>query len=286
MPSLIDIRRRIRSVKNTQQITKAMKMVSAAKLRRAQERVIAARPYGALLKAMMSDLAAAATSDENAGSSPLLAVRPEKRIQLILVTSDTGLAGAFNSNLIKVAQLFFEEHAGAQVEIVAIGRKGRDAFRKRGATITAEHLHLIQKAQYSDAAAIAKSIMDRFVKREIDSIYILNNEFKSVVSQKVAVTKLLPVTLPARTENVDFIFEQPALEILESLLPRFLEVEIFRSLLETFAAYHAARMTAMDSASTNAKEMIETLTLNMNRVRQASITREIIEVVSGASAAE
>jgi F-type H+-transporting ATPase subunit gamma len=286
MPSLIDIRRRIRSVKNTQQITKAMKMVSAAKLRRAQERVIAARPYGALLKAMMSDLAAAATSDENAGSSPLLAVRPEKRIQLILVTSDTGLAGAFNSNLIKVAQLFFEEHAGAQVEIVAIGRKGRDAFRKRGATITAEHLHLIQKAQYSDAASIAKSIMDRFVKREIDSIYILNNEFKSVVSQKVAVTKLLPVTLPARTENVDFIFEQPALEILESLLPRFLEVEIFRSLLETFAAYHAARMTAMDSASTNAKEMIETLTLNMNRVRQASITREIIEVVSGASAAE
>jgi F-type H+-transporting ATPase subunit gamma len=286
MPSLIDIRRRIRSVKNTQQITKAMKMVSAAKLRRAQERVIAARPYGALLKAMMSDLAAAATSDENAGSSPLLAVRPEKRIQLILVTSDTGLAGAFNSNLIKVAQLFFEEHAGAQVEIVAIGRKGRDAFRKRGATITAEHLHLIQKAQYSDAAAIAKSIMDRFVKGEIDSIYILNNEFKSVVSQKVAVTKLLPVTIPARTENVDFIFEQPALEILESLLPRFLEVEIFRSLLETFAAYHAARMTAMDSASTNAKEMIETLTLNMNRVRQASITREIIEVVSGASAAE
>jgi F-type H+-transporting ATPase subunit gamma len=286
MPSLIDIRRRIRSVKNTQQITKAMKMVSAAKLRRAQERVIAARPYGALLKAMMSDLAAAAASDENAGSSPLLAVRPEKRIQLILVTSDTGLAGAFNSNLIKVATLFFAEHADAQVEVVAIGRKGRDAFRKRGAIISSEHLQLIQKAQYSDAAAIAKSIMDRFVKREIDSIYILNNEFKSVVSQKVAVTKLLPVTLPAQTENVDFIFEQPALEILESLLPRFLEVEIFRSLLETFAAYHAARMTAMDSASTNAKEMIETLTLNMNRVRQASITREIIEVVSGASAAE
>jgi F-type H+-transporting ATPase subunit gamma len=286
MPSLIDIRRRIRSVKNTQQITKAMKMVSAAKLRRAQERVIAARPYATLLKAMMSDLAAAAASDENAGSSPLLTVRPEKRIQLILVTSDTGLAGAFNSNLIKAAQVFMAEKADAQIELVAIGRKGRDAFRKRGTTITAEYLQLIGKAQYSDAAEIAKSIMDRFVKGEVDSLYILNNEFKSVMSQKVAVTKLLPVTLPAQKESVDFIFEQPALEILESLLPRFLEVEIFRSLLETFAAYHAARMTAMDAASSNAKDMIESLTLNMNRVRQASITREIIEVVSGASAAE
>jgi F-type H+-transporting ATPase subunit gamma len=286
MPSLIDIRRRIRSVKNTQQITKAMKMVSAAKLRRAQERVIAARPYAALLKEMMSDLAAAAASDENAGSSPLLTVRPEKRIQLILVTSDTGLAGAFNSNLIKAAQGFFGEHSDAQIELVAIGRKGRDAFRKRGATITAEHLNLLQKAQYSDAAGIAKSIIERFVKGQIDSIYILNNEFKSVMSQKVAVSKLLPVTLPEQKEMPDFIFEQPALEMLERLLPRYLEVEIFRSLLETFAAYHAARMTAMDSASSNAKDMIESLTLNMNRVRQASITREIIEVVSGASAAE
>jgi F-type H+-transporting ATPase subunit gamma len=286
MPSLIDIRRRIRSVKNTQQITKAMKMVSAAKLRRAQERVIAARPYALLLKQMMSDLAAAAAADENAGSSPLLTVRPEKRIQLILVTSDTGLAGAFNSNLIKAAQVFFAEHPGAQIEIVAIGRKGRDAYRKRGATIVAEHLHLIQKAQYSDAAEIAKASIDRFVKAEIDAIYILNNEFKSVVSQKVEVSKLLPITLPEQKEIPDFIFEQPALEMLENLLPRFLEVEIFRSLLETFAAYHAARMTAMDAASSNAKDMIESLTLNMNRVRQASITREIIEVVSGASAAE
>jgi F-type H+-transporting ATPase subunit gamma len=286
MPSLIDIRRRIRSVKNTQQITKAMKMVSAAKLRRAQERVIAARPYALLLKQMMSDLAAAAAADENAGSSPLLTVRPEKRIQLILVTSDTGLAGAFNSNLIKAAQVFFAEHSGAQIEIVAIGRKGRDAYRKRGATIVAEHLHLIQKAQYSDAAEIAKASIDRFVKAEIDAIYTLNNEFKSVVSQKVEVSKLLPITLPEQKEIPDFIFEQPALEMLENLLPRFLEVEIFRSLLETFAAYHAARMTAMDAASSNAKDMIESLTLNMNRVRQASITREIIEVVSGASAAE
>jgi F-type H+-transporting ATPase subunit gamma len=263
-----------------------MKMVSAAKLRRAQERVIAARPYAALLKAMMSDLAAAAAADENAGSSPLLAVRPEKRIQLILVTSDTGLAGAFNSNLIKAAQIFLTERPGVEVEIVAIGRKGRDAFRKRGSTITAEHLNLIQRATYADAAAIAKATTERFVNQEIDAIYILNNEFKSVVSQKVAVTKLLPVTLPVQKENTDFIFEQPPLEMLENLLPRYLEGEVFRSLLETFAAYHAARMTAMDAASSNAKELIETLTLNMNRVRQASITREIIEVVSGASAAE
>jgi F-type H+-transporting ATPase subunit gamma len=285
MPSLIDIRRRIRSVKNTQQITKAMKMVSAAKLRRAQERVTAARPYAALIKGMMADLASAAKSDDNAGSSPLLAARPEKRIQLILVTSDTGLAGAFNSNLIKAAQTFFSDHAGATIEIVAIGRKGRDAFRKRGAAITSEHLQIIQKAQYSDACEIAKAVIERFVNGEIDSIYILNNEFKSVVSQKVSVIKLLPVALPEK-ESGDFIFEQPALEMLESLLPRYLETEIFRSLLETFAAYHAARMTAMDSASSNAKDMIESLTLNMNRVRQASITREIIEVVSGASAAE
>jgi F-type H+-transporting ATPase subunit gamma len=286
MPSLIDIRRRIRSVKNTQQITKAMKMVSAAKLRRAQERVIAARPYAAMIKEMMADLAAAAAADENAGSSPLLAVRPEKRIQLILVTSDTGLAGAFNSNLLKASQSFFDEHPGAVIEIVAIGRKGRDAYRKRGAAITSEHIHLLQKAQYSDAAEISKAIIERFVNGEIDSIYILNNDFKSVMSQKVVLSKLLPVTLPEQKEPLDFIFEQPPLEMLERLLPRYLEVEVFRSLLETFAAYHAARMTAMDSASSNAKDMIESLTLNMNRVRQASITREIIEVVSGASAAE
>jgi F-type H+-transporting ATPase subunit gamma len=286
MPSLIDIRRRIRSVKNTQQITKAMKMVSAAKLRRAQERVIAARPYTAMLKEMMADLAAAAAADQDAASSPLLTVRPERVISLILVTSDTGLAGAFNSNLLKASQKFFEEHAGAQIELVTIGRKGRDAYRKRGATIFSEHINIIQKAQYSDAAAIAQALIERYVKGEIDAIYLLNNEFKSVLSQKVTIGKLLPVTLPEKKEIPDFIFEEPALEILERLLPRYLEVELFRSLLETFAAYHAARMTAMDSASSNAGEMIQTLTLNMNRVRQASITREIIEVVSGASAGE
>jgi len=286
MPSLIDIRRRIRSVKNTQQITKAMKMVSAAKLRRAQERVIAARPYSAMLKQIMADLAAGAASDENAAASPLLAVREEKRIQLVLLTSDKGLAGAFNSNLVKAATKFLTDKQGAEVQMVLAGRKGRDAFRKRGANITAEHINLLQKVQYSDAAAIGKAIVERYKNGEIDSVYLLNNEFKSVMAQTVSVFKLLPVAVPEQKEPRDYIFEQPPLEMLERLLPRYMEVEIYRGLLETSAAEHAARMTAMDSASSNARDVIHTLTLNMNRVRQAAITREIIEVVSGASASE
>jgi F-type H+-transporting ATPase subunit gamma len=286
MPSLIDIRRRIRSVKNTQQITKAMKMVSAAKLRRAQERVIAARPYSAMLKQIMADLAAGAATDENAAASPLLSVREEKRIQLVLVTSDKGLAGAFNSNLVKAATKFVADKQGAEVQMVLAGRKGRDAFRKRGAAITAEHINLLQKVQYSDAAAIGKAIVERYKNGEIDAVYLLNNEFKSVMVQTVSVLKLLPVAVPEQKEPRDYIFEQPPLEMLERLLPRYMEVEIYRGLLETAAAEHAARMTAMDAASSNARDVIHTLTLNMNRVRQAAITREIIEVVSGASASE
>jgi F-type H+-transporting ATPase subunit gamma len=289
MPSLIDIRRRIRSVKNTQQITKAMKMVSAAKLRRAQEHVIAARPYSVMLKEMMADLAAAAASDQDAAASPMLTVREEKRVQLILITADTGLAGAFNSNLLKAASQFYKDHKGKDIEVIAIGRKGRDAVKKGGYKIAAEHIGIIGKAQASDAAEIAKDTIERYAKGEIDAVYLLNNEFKSVLAQTVVMRKIFPFTLPVqdgRKEIPDFIFEQPPLEMLENLLPRYFQGEVFRALLETFAAYHAARMTAMDSATTNAKEMIETLTLNMNRVRQASITREIIEVVSGASAAE
>ncbi len=286
MPSLIDIRRRIRSVKNTQQITKAMKMVSAAKLRRAQERVVSARPYSAMLKQMMADLAAAAATDENAAASPMLAVREEKRIQLILLTSDTGLAGAFNSNLIRSASTFTKEHQNSKIEMVLLGRKGRDAFQRRGAAITAERINLIQNVTYSDAAAIARQVVERFRNDEIDAIYLLNNEFKSMMSQNLSVQRLLPVELPERKETRDYIFEQPPLEMLEKLLPRYLEVEIYRALLETYAAYHAARMMAMESASKNAGDMIQSLTLNLNRVRQAAITREIIEVVSGASAGE
>jgi len=286
MPSLIDIRRRIRSVRNTQQITKAMKMVSAAKLRRAQDRVIAARPYAALIRKVLANLAVAVEADERASSNPLLARRPEGHVLLLLFTSDKGLAGAFNANLIKAAQKFVEEHADAELELETIGRKGRDFFRKRGARIVAEHIGILNAPRFDDAATIARQAIDRFRSGEIDAVYLLNNEFKSMVSQRLSVARLLPVEIPPKAEVVDYIFEQPANQMLESLLPRFVETEVYRSMLETGAAEHAARMMAMEAATSNASEMIETLTLYMNRVRQASITKEIIEVVSGAAAAE
>jgi len=286
MPSLIDIRRRIRSVKNTQQITKAMKMVSAAKLRRAQDRVIAARPYTAMLRAMLSDVAAAVAADETVAANPLLARREERRILLVLISGDKGLAGAFNTNLIKGTQRFIAEHHGASVKLELIGRKGRDFFRKRGADIAGDHTGLANKPAYKDTAEIARKAMDMYCAEEIDAVYILYNEFKSVVAQKLTLNRVLPVELPAQAEPVDFIFEQPAAEILRSLLPRYVEVEFFRALLESSAAEHAARMTAMDAATSNAADMIDRLTLYMNRVRQASITKEIIEVVSGAASAE
>jgi F-type H+-transporting ATPase subunit gamma len=285
MPSLIDIRRRIRSVKNTQQITKAMKMVSAAKLRRAQDRVIASRPYGALLRKVLANVAAAAADDERAAENPLLARRPEKRILLVLVTGDKGLAGAFNSNLIKGAQRFFTEH-DATVQLVLIGRKGRDFFRKRGATVTSDHVGLAAKVAYNDTAAIARQAMDLYRNDEIDAVYLLYNEFKSVVAQKLTLSRVLPVEMPEQTAPVDYLYEEPPAEMLAALLPRYVEMEFYRALLESAAAEHAARMTAMEAATSNAGDMIDKLTLYMNRVRQASITKEIIEVVSGAAAAE
>jgi F-type H+-transporting ATPase subunit gamma len=285
MPSLIDIRRRIRSVRNTQQITKAMKMVSAAKLRRAQDRVIAARPYAALMRKVLANLAVAVESDDQAAANPLLARRPEKRVLLLLFTSDKGLAGAFNANLIKAAQKFMEERRDAELEIETIGRKGRDFFRKRGARIVAEHIGILGRPTFEDAAAIARKAIERFRNGELDAVYVLNNEFKSMVSQRLSVARLLPVEIPPNPEVVDYIFEQPPNQILEALLPRYVETEVYRSMLETGAAEHAARMMAMEAATSNANDMIERLTLYMNRVRQASITKEIIEVVSGASAA-
>jgi len=287
MPSLIDFRRRIRSVKNTQQITKAMKMVSAAKLRRAQERVIAARPYAAQLREMLANLAAAAQSDPRAPESNWLKLREEKRIDLIFFTSDTGLAGAFNANLFKAARLFFEEHAGAEITLVLVGRKGRDFFRRRGGIkILAEFVNILNKPGAEDASAVAGESIRRYEAGETDAIYVLNNEFKSVMTQKLNVQKLLPADVPAGDVSRDCIFEQPALEMLESLMPRFVENAVLRAMMETVASYQAARMTAMDKASTNAREVIDALTLHMNRVRQAAITKEIIEVVSGAAAAE
>jgi len=285
MPSLIDIRRRIRSVKNTQQITKAMKMVSAAKLRRAQDRVIAARPYTALLRKVLANVAAAAGGDEGEAQYPLLARRPEQRILLVLYTSDKGLAGAFNANLIKGAQRFMAEKDAA-VTLELIGRKGRDFFRKRAAKISGDHINLAAKPSFVDIAPIARQAMDMLLKEEIDAVYLLFNEFKSVVSQRLTLARVLPVDLPPQTEPVEYLFEQPPAEMLGSLLPRYVETEFFRALLETAASEHAARMTAMESATSNAAEMIDKLTLHMNRVRQASITKEIIEVVSGASAGE
>lgn len=285
MPSLIDIRRRIRSVKSTQQITKAMKMVAAAKLRRAQDRVIAARPYAAMLRRVLADVAAAARINERL-AHPLLAQRPEQRVQLVFLTADRGLAGAFNSNLIKGAQQFLAERAGQEVQMEVVGRKGRDFFRKRGAAISGEYVGISEKAAYADAQAIAQAVSSRFSAGEVDAVYVLYNEFKSVLSQRLTLERILPVAVPEEMAGIEYIYEQPPEELLPELLARYVEVQIYHALLESAAAQQAARMTAMDAATSNAAEMIEKLTLYMNRVRQASITKEIIEVVSGAAAIE
>ncbi len=284
MPSLIDLRRRIRSVKNTQQITKAMKMVAAAKLRRAQERVLASRPFSQSYEKLLANVVSAAAGDESVSSHPLLAVRPEKRIQVILMTSDRGLAGAFNSNLIKGAQNFIAENAGNSIQIETVGRKGRDFFRRRNANISGEHVGIFDKSLFADADRIAKAAMERYSSEEVDAVYLVYNEFRSVMSQKLSVKKILPVPVPEGRETSDYIFEQPAGELLGSLLPNYVGIMIYAAVLESAAAEHAARMVAMDAASTNAAKVIDQLTLYLNRVRQASITREIIEVVSGAAA--
>ncbi|HTP35613.1 MAG TPA: ATP synthase F1 subunit gamma [Candidatus Acidoferrales bacterium] len=286
MPNLIDIRRRIRSVKNTQQITKAMKMVSAAKLRRAQDRTIASRPYAAIFRKMLSDVAAAVAGDERVAANPLLARREENRILLVLVTGDKGLAGAFNTNLIKAAGRFIAERPNSRVSFVLIGRKGRDFFRKRGAATVSEHVNLAAKLRFEDTAAIAGKAMELFSGEEIDAVYLLYNAFKSVVAQQLTLTRVLPVELPQQAAPADYIYADPPVQMIGVLLPRYVEMEFYRALLESAAAEHAARMTAMDAATSNAADMIDKLTLFMNRVRQASITKEIIEVVSGAAAAE
>jgi F-type H+-transporting ATPase subunit gamma len=287
MPSLIDIRRRIRSVKNTQQITKAMKMVSAAKLRRAQDRVIAARPYAEAIQRMLANVAQAVVENPELKELPLLATREERRIQLLVVTADRGLAGAFNSNLIRSAVRFIREHSDAQVELELAGRKGRDFFKRRHPHISGEHTTLFAKTpRYEDALEIARKVIDRFAKAEIDAVYIAGNQFKNVVAPELKLVRILPVELPEEREHIDYIYEQPPAELLAGLLPRYIEVQIYRALLESAAAEHAARMTAMEAASSNASDVIDRLTLNMNRVRQASITKEIIEIVSGAAALE
>jgi F-type H+-transporting ATPase subunit gamma len=283
MPSLLDIRRRIRSVKNTQQLTKAMKTVSAAKLRRAQERVVSARPYANQLRHVLAGLAGRIENIQH----PLLEVRREQRLLLLVVTADRGLCGGFNSNLTKAAQNFLRQHQDADVQLFTAGRKGRDFFRRRNASIVGEYTNFFSKLDVAHAKDIAQQLIEKYSKAETDAVYIAYNEFKSAIQQRIVIEKLLPLgaaDLQGAVAGVDYIFEQPPQEILNRLLPRYVEIEVYRALLESAAAEHGARMAAMDTASRNAGEMIESLTLNMNRVRQAAITREIIEVVSGAGA--
>ena len=259
-------------------------MVAAAKLRRAQERVLAARPYSEIYSNMLADVAGAAATAGAEVSHPLLAVREEKRILIVLVTSDRGLAGAFNSNLTKAAQVFIQEHPKAEFQVEAIGRKGRDFFFRREMKLSGEHLGVVEKARFADAAAIARKVTALYADEAIDAVYLIYNEFKSVMTQKLTVTQLLPVAVAGSEEPKDYIYEQSPAQLLGTLLPKYVETGIYRAMLESAASEHAARMTAMDAASTNAADVIEGLTLYLNRVRQASITKEIIEIVSGAAA--
>jgi F-type H+-transporting ATPase subunit gamma len=294
MPNLLDIRRRIKSVKNTQQITKAMKMVSAAKLRRAQDRVVTARPFANKMGEVLGELAKRTDEDFH---HPLLDIRGDERYLLVLITADKGLCGAFNTNLTKAAQAFMRENSDKKIEIMAIGRKGRDFFRNRRAMIAGEFIGLTGKGrvELTEALEVAQSIIKTYTEdEEIDKVFIIYNEFKSVLSQRVVLEQLLPVSRAKQEETeaksqqpvtlIDYIYEQPPEEIFSTLLPRLIETQIFRALLESIASEQGARMTAMDSASKNASELIDSLTLNMNRIRQAAITNEIIEVVSGAAA--
>jgi F-type H+-transporting ATPase subunit gamma len=358
MPNILDIRRRIRSVINTRQITKAMKVVSAAKLRRAQERALAARPYAQMLTNVLKSLVTRAEIfDPETGQPkhPLLAQREEKNILLIVVTGDKGLAGAFSANITKAAARFLESKAGRNIDVEAVGRKGRDFLRRRhpaakvqtkslseliesveaeqeagersGATqITGEHVGVLNKIEFAQASALAENVIRRYCREEIDSVYIVFNEFKSVIAQRLIVEQILPIEQIGEqavrvaeemteedkkkakeaaisagvgmhgtegspeaasqfgTAQVDYIYEQPPAELFRALLPKYVSIQIFRALLESVAAEHAARMTAMDSATNNATDMIDSLTLAMNRARQAKITKEIIEIVSGAAA--
>ena len=344
MANIRDIRRRIRSVKNTRQITKAMKMVSAAKLRRAQERALAARPYALMITNVLRSLVSRSDLvDERTGEPkhPLLAQRPEQNILLVLVTGDRGLAGAFNSNVLKAAAKFIEFFKGKNIDIAAVGRKGRDYMRRRypvgtpgsparagEVQVVGEHLNLLGKLQYEEVSEIVEKAIAAYEHGVIDSVYVIYNEFKSVISQRLIAQRILPVqeigrrevllteefTLEERermgeaakaagislkeppeteaerrakefpTPNIDYIYEQPAEEIFHGMLPRYVVLQLFQAMLESVAAEQAARMTAMDSATNNANDVIDSLTLTMNRARQAAITKEIIEIVSGAAA--
>jgi F-type H+-transporting ATPase subunit gamma len=355
MANVLDLRRRIRSVKNTRQITKAMKMVSAAKLRRAQERALAARPYARMITSVLESLTRRVDIfDEVTGNlrHPLFITRPEKRVLLIIITGDKGFAGAFNANILKTTYQFFGGNTDKQIDIEAVGRKGRDQMRrhypaaiyaeqtdangntvkvrerKAPVEVTGDHPGMLLKLEVSRVFALAESVINRYVREEIDAAYIVYNEFKSVIAQRLVVERLLPILKigipqitgavePTKEEleraaeaalsagillepvdtaeaddearkfgtaQVDYIYEQPAEELFNGLLPQYVSSMLYHAMTESVAAEHAARMTAMDSATNNASDMIDALTLHMNRVRQAAITKEIIEIVSGAAA--
>src|SRR5947207_5338511 len=343
MANLLDIRRRIRSVKNTRQITKAMQMVSAAKLRRAQERALAARPYAQMLTNVLKSLVSRAEIyDPQTGEAhhPLLERRPEKSVTLIVVSGEKGLAGAFNSNILKAASNFIAAKRDKNIDVVAVGKKAREYFRRRypvaleGAErkgpiqVVGEYLGMLNRVQFGSARDVSEFVIERYASQATDAVYLVYNEFKSVIAQRLVVDHLLPVEKIGEqvhemaeevgeeerkhrieaalhagvgvrgadtkemdqkaagfgVSQVDYIYEQPPAELFEGLLPKYVAIQLYRSMLESEAAEHAARMTAMDAATNNAADMIDSLTLAMNRARQAKITREIIEIVSGAAA--
>ncbi len=354
MANVLDLRRRIRSVKNTRQITKAMKMVSAAKLRRAQERAFAARPYAKMLASVLDSLVRRVDPyDPETGEvrHPLLAVRPEKRVTVVVVTGDKGFAGAFNTNVLKAAHRFLNQRSDVDIDLEIVGRKGRDVMRRSFTTaavmddeqmahemrlrerkarieITGEHAGMLEKLSFEEAAHLAHQLVERYSIQQTHAVYLVFNEFQSVIAQRVLVERILPIKeigkddIAAATEmereereamakaarssgvsletedtreadeeaskfgtaQVDYIYEQPPRQLLQALLPRYISMQLYHAMLESVAAEHAARMMAMDAATQNASEMIDAYTLKMNRVRQAAITKEIIEIVSGAAA--
>jgi len=312
MPTLIDFRRRIRSVQNTQKITRAMKLVSAAKLRRAQERVINARPYAHEMLEVLRSLARRA----EVRAHPLLQTRLEEKILVLLLSGDKGLCGPFNTNVIRLGERFLASRPKSiETRLITIGKKGRDYFRRRNVSIHAEHINLfLRTVALSKAREITEEVVRLFAEKEVDAVYVLYNEFKSILAQRLVTEKLLPIegilqtrfegalTIPGHEgyegapakpaepaaqrgeTEVDYLYEQAPAELLDRLLPRHVEMQVYRALLESGAAEQAARMTAMDAATNNAADMIDRLTLHMNKVRQAQITRELIEIVSGAAA--
>jgi F-type H+-transporting ATPase subunit gamma len=284
MANVRDIRRRIRSAKNIQQITRAMKFVSAARLRKAQERVIAARPYARQMLAVLNSIATRVPEQTH----PLLARRGDNKIDLVVITSDRGLCGAYNTNIIRQAMEFLLKRSDKQVELNILGKRARDFFRHRPFAIRNEAINILQKPSFADAAAIAKDLIEQFEKGEKDQVWLVYNEFKSVVQQRVIVEPLLPIQRLSHLDDasqLDYLYDEPPAKIFGNLLPRHVEAQVYRALLEAAASEHGARMTAMEAATNNASEMIDSLTLYANKVRQAGITKELIEVVSGAASA-